>query len=79
MKKFILASLAAVALVVPQAVFAADAPVLVSTAVLPDITLKSASNAAIADSVANDQGVLLGGLGLVDHPLALLVCSLALG
>ncbi len=63
MKKFILASLAAVALVVPQAVFAADAPVLVSTAVLPDITLKSASNAAISDSVANDQGVLLGGLG----------------
>ena len=63
MKKFILASLAAVALVVPQAVFAADAPVLVSTAVLPDITLKSASNTAIADSVANDQGVLLGGLG----------------
>ena len=49
MKKFILASLAAVALVVPQAVFAADAPVLVSTAVLPDITLKSASNTAIAD------------------------------
>ena len=63
MKKIILASLAAVALVVPQAVFAADAPVLVSTAVLPDITLKSASNTAIADSVANDQGVLLGGLG----------------
>ena len=63
MKKIILASLAAVALVFPQAVFAADAPVLVSTAVLPDIALKSASNAAIADSVANDQGVLLGGLG----------------
>ena len=63
MKKIILASLAAMALVFPQAVFAADAPVLVSTAVLPDIALKSASNAAIADSVANDQGVLLGGLG----------------
>jgi hypothetical protein len=63
MKKFILASLAAVALVVPQAVFAAEAPVLVSTAVVPDVALKLASNAAIADSVANDQGVLLGGLG----------------
>jgi hypothetical protein len=63
MRKFILASLAAVALVVPQAVFAADAPVLVSTAVLPDVALKLASNSAIADSVANDQSVLLGGLG----------------
>jgi len=63
MKKFILASLAAVALVVPQAVFAAEAPVLLSTAVVPDVALKLASNAAIADSVANDQGVLLGGLG----------------
>ena len=63
MKRFILASLAAVALVVPQAVFAADAPVLISTAVVPDVALKLASNAAIADSVANDQGVLLGGLG----------------
>ena len=33
MRKFILGSLAALALVVPQAVFAADTPVLVSTAV----------------------------------------------
>ncbi len=63
MRKFILASLAAVALVLPQAVFAADAPVLVSTAVVPDLALKSASNSAIVDSVVNDQGVLLGGLG----------------
>ena len=43
MKKLIFASLAAVVLVVPQAVFAADVPALVSTAVLSDITLKSAS------------------------------------
>ena len=63
MKKLIFASLAAVVLVVPQAVFAADVPALVSTAVLSDITLKSASNAGIPGSVANDQGVLLGGLG----------------
>jgi len=63
MRKFILGSLAALALVVPQTVFAADTPVLVSTAVLPDVALKVASNSAITDSVANDQGVLLGGLG----------------
>ena len=63
MRKFILGSLAALALVVPQIVFAADTPVLVSTAVLPDVALKVASNSAITDSVANDQGVLLGGLG----------------
>jgi hypothetical protein len=63
MRKFILASLAAVALVLPQAVFAADAPVLVSTAVVPDLALKLASNSAIANSVVNDQSVLLGGLG----------------
>jgi len=62
-KKFILASLAAVALIVPQAVFAADAPVLLSTAVVPDVALKLASNSDIANSVADDQGVLLGGLG----------------
>jgi hypothetical protein len=63
MKKFIFASLAAVALVVPQAVFAADTPVLISTAVVPDVALKLASNSDIANSVADDQGVLLGGLG----------------
>ena len=63
MKKLILGSLAALALVVPQAVFAAESPVVVSTAVFPDVALKVASNSAITDSVANDQGVLLGGLG----------------
>ena len=63
MKKLILGSLAALVLVVPQAVFAAETPVLVSTAVFPDVALKVASNSAITDSVANDQGVLLGGLG----------------
>lgn len=63
MKKIILASIAAMAIVVPQAVFAADTPELISTAVLPDVALKLASNAAIANSVENDQGVLLGGVG----------------
>lgn len=63
MKKFILGSLAALALVIPQTVFAADGSVLVSTAVLPDVALKAASNAAIPTSVADDQSVLLGGLG----------------
>jgi hypothetical protein len=63
MKKMIMAAVAAVAIVTPQAVFAADTPVLISTAVLPDITLAAASNGAIAGSVANDQGVLLGGIG----------------
>ncbi len=63
MKKLILGSLAALVLVVPQAVFAAESPVVVSTAVFPDVALKVASNSAITDSVANDQGVLLGGLG----------------
>ena len=63
MKKLILGSLAALVLVVPQAVFAAETPVLVSTAVFPDVALKVASNSAITDSVSNDQGVLLGGLG----------------
>lgn len=42
---------------------AADAPSLISTATLADITLGSASNEAIAGSVADDQGVLLGGIG----------------
>ncbi len=63
MKKIILASIAAMAIVVPQAVFAADTPEVISTAVLPDVALKLASNAAIANSVENDQGVLLGGVG----------------
>ncbi len=39
MKKFMLTSLAALVLVVPQAVFAGDTPVLISTAVLPDVSL----------------------------------------
>lgn len=63
MKKVILAAIATVAILAPQTVFAADAPVLVSTAVLPDIALATASNGAIGGSVANDQGVLLGGVG----------------
>ena len=63
MKRIVLAVVATVAILAPQTVFAADAPVLVSTAVLPDIALAAASNSAISNSVANDQGVLLGGIG----------------
>lgn len=63
MKRIVLAVVATVAILAPQTVFAADAPVLVSTAVLPDIALAAASNIAISNSVANDQGVLLGGIG----------------
>ena len=63
MKRIVLAVVATVAILAPQTVFAADAPVLVSTTVLPDIALAAASNSAISNSVANDQGVLLGGIG----------------
>ena len=63
MKKTIIAAFAALALIAPQAVFAEEAPILISTAVFPEITLKSASNSAIAGAVADDAGVLLGGLG----------------
>lgn len=63
MRKVFMVACAALAIALPQAVYAADAPTLVSTAVLPDVALKVASNSAIADSVANDQGVLLGGVG----------------
>jgi hypothetical protein len=63
MKRLILVAIATVAILAPQTVFAADAPELMSTAVLPDIALAAASNSAIAGSVSNDQGVLLGGMG----------------
>lgn len=63
MKKLITAIAAVFALAIPTAVYAADAPVLVSTAVFSDISLKDASNAAISGSVADDSGVLLGGMG----------------
>lgn len=63
MKKLILAGVAIVAIMAPQTVFAADAPELISTAVLSDIALGAASNGAIKGSVLNDQGVLLGGMG----------------
>lgn len=63
MNKLILAGIATVAILAPQTVFAADAPELMSTAVLPDIALATASNTAISGSVANDQGILLGGMG----------------
>ena len=62
MKKLLVAAVA-VALIQPIATNAADSPSLISTVTLADITLKSASNASIADSVSDDQGVLLGGIG----------------
>jgi hypothetical protein len=63
MKKTLIAAVAALAIIAPPAVFAEVAPTLISTAVFPDITLKSASNASIAGSVSDDAGVMLGGLG----------------
>jgi hypothetical protein len=63
MKKTIIAAVAALALIAPQAVFAEVTPTLISTAIFPDISLKSASNASIAGSVSDDAGVLLGGIG----------------
>lgn len=63
MKRIVLAVVSTVAILAPQTVFAADAPILVSTAALPDIALATASNSAISNSVTNDQGVLLGGIG----------------
>ncbi|MBC7462743.1 MAG: esterase-like activity of phytase family protein [Actinobacteria bacterium] len=67
MKKFVLATLAAVTIMAPQTVFAADGPELISTAVLPEIALKAASNSAIANSVENDQGILVGGVSDLYH------------
>lgn len=63
MKKIILVAFTALAVITAGSVYAADVPELVSTSVLPDITLKSASNNAIPNAVENDQGVLLGGMG----------------
>lgn len=49
---------------------AAGTPTLVSTLTLADISLKDISNSALVNSVANDQGVQLGGIGsdLFHHP-----------
>ncbi len=63
MKRVLLAALAATAIAAPQAVFASEAPQLVATAVMPDIALKTSSNLAIENSVVNDEGILLGGMG----------------
>jgi len=43
--------------------FASGGAEVVSRVTLPDISLKTISNTALANSVANDQGVLLGGIG----------------
>ena len=63
MKKILLAAFALLLALMPTAVQAVEAPTLISTAVFPDITLKQASNDAIASSVSDDAGVFLGGLG----------------
>lgn len=63
MKKVLVAALAVALLQLPIAVRAAETPTLISTAVLGDISLKSASNATVTDAVSDDQGVLLGGIG----------------
>lgn len=63
MKKSMLAVVVALVILAPHTVFAAESPVLVSTAVLPDITLAAASNGALSGSVVSDQGILLGGMG----------------
>lgn len=63
MKKIILVAFTALAVLTAGSVYASGAPELISTSVLPDITLKSASNNAIPNAVENDQGVLLGGMG----------------
>lgn len=63
MKKVIVIAGLALALLAPGAVVAADAPQLVSTATFSDLSLKTASNASIPNSVSDDAGVLLGGMG----------------
>lgn len=63
MKKLLAAALAVALIQIPFAGNAADAPSLVSTATLGDISLKNVSNAAVTDAVSDDQGVLLGGIG----------------
>lgn len=63
MKKIIAAALAVALIQTPIAGIAAEGPTLISTATLADISLKSASNANIADLVGDDQGILLGGIG----------------
>lgn len=63
MKKILLATFAITIALIPTVVQAVEAPTLISTAIFPDITLKQASNNAIASSVSDDAGVMLGGLG----------------
>jgi hypothetical protein len=63
MKKVIVIAGLALALLAPGAVVAADAPQLVSTATFSDLSLKTVSNASIPNSVSDDAGVLLGGMG----------------
>ena len=63
MKKFLVGLLTLALVQIPSALSATDTPSLVSTAVLADISLKSASNSSVADAVTDDQGVLLGGIG----------------
>lgn len=63
MKKVVALSLALAIGLTPTQVSAAETPTLVSTATIDTISLKTISNNLIAGSVADDAGILLGGLG----------------
>ena len=63
MKKIIISALVAISLSFPSAVSAADNAQLISTSIFPDISLKEVSNSVLVNSVSDDSGVLLGGLG----------------
>lgn len=63
MKKVAVLGLALAVGFIPTQVSAAETPSLVSTATVDAISLKTISNNLIAGSVADDSGILLGGLG----------------
>lgn len=63
MKKVTALGLALAVGFIPTQVSAAETPSLVSTATVDAISLKTISNNLIAGSVADDSGILLGGLG----------------
>lgn len=62
-KKSLLALGLSVAMVSTTAAYAADKASLVSTNIFPNVSLKSVSNEALINSVSDDQGVNIGGLG----------------
>jgi hypothetical protein len=63
MKKVASLGLALAVGFIPSQVSAAETPSLISTATIDAISLKTISNNLIAGSVADDAGILLGGLG----------------